>query len=173
MSGQGVRAYAEVFIRWLKADLNRAILLLPHDLRPAPVGDVEALEAIANAIWPHIPDRLELVRPPIAAWDVKALCADADGVFTGRMHLAIAALGTGAPPLSIVYVDKFEGLMSHFELEGGLITPSEFLDGERTYSVLETFTKELPERRSKILGRLPAVQQLARRQFELFREFAK
>ncbi len=173
MRGQGVQAYAELFIRWLKADLNRAILLLPHDLRPAPAGDVDALEAIATIIRSQIAGRIELVRPPIAAWDVKALCADAHGVFTGRMHLAIAALGMGAPPLSIVYVNKFEGLMGHFELEGGLITPSEFLDGIHAYNVLETFTKELPERRSKILARLPAVRELALRQFELFQEFAK
>ena len=43
-----------------------------------------------------------------------------DLVLTGRMHLAIAALGMGTPPLCVAYMDKFEGLFHLFDIASRL-----------------------------------------------------
>ena len=100
-------------------------------------------------------DRVEVLSPPFSAWDVKGLCAHLDGVLTGRMHLAIAALGTGTPPLSVAYRGKFEGLMRHIGLDGGLIAPEAFLDCSHTVTVLEAFTRDLPNRRARSFRACP------------------
>jgi polysaccharide pyruvyl transferase WcaK-like protein len=170
MRGKGVSAYVEVLRRWLAADTARAVLLTPHDFRPSPIGDVEAMDAIASALRDGCDDRVEVLSPPFSAWDVKGLCANLDGVLTGRMHLAIAALGMGTPPLSVAYRGKFEGLMRHLGLDGGLIAPEAFLDCGHTVTALEAFTRDLPNRRAQIIPRLPGMRALAQRQFDWFGE---
>jgi polysaccharide pyruvyl transferase WcaK-like protein len=170
MRGNGVSAYVEVLRQWLAADTARAVLLMPHDFRPTPIGDVAPADAIAGALRDGFDDRVEMLSPPFSAWDVKGLCAHLDGVLTGRMHLAIAALGMGTPPLSVAYRGKFEGLMRHLGLDGGLIAPEEFLDCSHTVAALEAFTRDLPNRRAQIVPRLPAMRALAQRQFDWFGE---
>jgi len=52
-----------------------------------------------------------------AANEIKALAQTCDIIITGRMHVAIAALGVSAIPVCYSYGDKFLGLMEHFGLE--------------------------------------------------------
>jgi polysaccharide pyruvyl transferase WcaK-like protein len=170
MRSKGVSAYVEVLRQWLAADDARAVLLMPHDFRPTPIGDVEAADAIAGALRDKFDDRVEVLSPPFSAWDVKGLCAHLDGVLTGRMHLTIAALGMGTPTFSVAYRGKFEGLMRHLGLDGGLIAPEEFLDCGHTVAALEAFTRDLPNRRAQIVPRLPDMRVLAQRQFDWFGE---
>lgn len=170
MRGKGVSAYIEVLRQWLAADTARAVLLMPHDFRPTPIGDVEAVDAMASALRDGFDDRVEVLSPPFSAWDVKGLCAHLDGVLTGRMHLAIAALGMGTPPLSVAYRGKFEGLMRHLGLDDDLIAPEAFLDCSHTVTALEAFTRDLPNRRAQIVPRLPEMRALAQRQFDWFGE---
>jgi polysaccharide pyruvyl transferase WcaK-like protein len=170
MRGKGVSAYVEVLRQWLAANTARAVLLTTHDFRPTPIGDVEAANAIASALREGFDDRVAVLSPPFSAWDVKGLCAQLDGVLTGRMHLAIAALGMGTPALSVAYRGKFEGLMRHLGLDGGLIAPEAFPDCGHTVAALEAFTRDLPDRRAQIVPRLPDMRALAQRQFDWFGE---
>ena len=73
-----------------------------------------------NAFTATFPDRVEMLRPPLNAWELKHLAGMVDLVLTGRMHLAIAALGMGTPPLCVAYMDKFEGLFHLFNIASRL-----------------------------------------------------
>ncbi|RYX81312.1 hypothetical protein EON83_24680 [bacterium] len=163
MHGDGIRAMECALRRWLSASTKRSILLVPHDFRPAPFGDVEALEQLRSMLDNDFPDRVRMLRPPFTAWDVKALCAHADLAISGRMHLAIACLGMGVPVVSVVYVGKFEGLMQHARLdeEGLLISTHEALDSGYLHSKLEMLTAEREGLRAKIISRLDAIRRLS------------
>lgn len=99
-----------------------AYLLLPHDTKPQS-GDIRLLKALEYELKTLGMSNVEYVMLNNPA-EVKAAVKLVDFVITGRMHLAIASLGTGTPILSITYQDKFEGLYKHFGInEGYMITP--------------------------------------------------
>ncbi len=150
---------------WLATDPHRSILLMPHDFRPAPTGDVSPLNAVRNALAADFADRIAQVEAPFEAWDAKSIAAEADFVLTGRMHLAIASLGSGVPPLCISYQGKFEGLMQHFDLADMLCDPDIMTDPARLLRRVDAFTARLPELRQKIGTMLPSVLDKSRRNF--------
>lgn len=170
MAGDGIAAYGAICRAWLEADPARAIILVPHDYRPAPVGDVEALSKIADSLG-DFGERVHFLRPYFAAWEVKAICEHVDLALTGRMHFAIAALGMGAPALNISYVGKFEGLMQHCELQSEdlVIEPAAVLDVRRMTERLETLSSKAARLRPRILARVPAIQSLSRQNFAWIR----
>lgn len=87
-------------------------VLIPHDLKPSS-GDIEMLSALHASLQQHRSDQVFYVEmtDPRA---IKGLAAQLDALVTGRMHLAIAALGVCTPVLCIDYQDKFEGLLRRF-----------------------------------------------------------
>lgn len=167
MPDDGVIAYAAICRAWLTADAARAIILIPHDYRPAPVDDVEPLARIYEMLA-DFGDRVYFLRPYFAAWEVKAICEHVDLGFTGRMHLAIAALGMAAPVLNVSYVGKFQGLMQHCGLEDDdlVIKPSMVLDVANINARLEILTAKAAVLRTKLLARLPAIQAMSRNNFD-------
>ena len=94
-------------------DPAASLVLLPHDSRTDD-SDVNLLNRLARRIDQHA-DRVTLA-PMMKPGGVKHLAGQMDLVVTGRMHLAIAALGQGVPVLAFPYQDKFEGLFDHFDL---------------------------------------------------------
>lgn len=166
MHGAGVRAHVDLLGQWLDGATARAVIFIPHDVRPAPVGDLEPLAALFTALAPRFADRLHLLRPPFEAWDVKALAGLVDLVMTGRMHFAIAALGMGTPPLCVVYQGKFEGLMAHFGLDGLLMTPDEILDTPGTLARLAAILAGRGGIAAAIAAALPRVTALSERNFD-------
>jgi polysaccharide pyruvyl transferase WcaK-like protein len=81
-------------------------------------------QLLQEMLTPDFADRIHSMPVTLDSWEIKALSGQVDLVLTGRMHLAIAALGMGTPAFCTVYQGKFEGLMQMFELEGMTITPS-------------------------------------------------
>ncbi|MFC3060298.1 polysaccharide pyruvyl transferase family protein [Paenirhodobacter populi] len=165
MKGDGVAAVNTCLERWLGASPDRAVLLLPHDFKPAPVGDIEPLRRLNGMLAPQFPDRVHFVEPPFNTWDVKALAGEIDFSMTGRMHFSIACLGMGTPTIGIVYQGKFEGLMDHFGLDNMLITPDEASDPDVLLARLNETEAQLPELRERIAGKLPTVKELSWKNF--------
>ncbi len=95
---------------------------------------------------------------------IKAVLAAVDLVVTGRLHVAILAMGAGRPALSFGYQGKFEGLYQLLGLaDAGLLLPPsrliEDLDG-----VVATVRRQLgvaDELSAHLAMALPAVRQLA------------
>ncbi|HEY0214453.1 MAG TPA: polysaccharide pyruvyl transferase family protein [Paenirhodobacter sp.] len=165
MKGDGVAAVNTCLQRWLSESPDRAVLLLPHDFKAPPVGDVEPLQRLDAMLTPQFPDRVRFVAPPFNTWDVKALAGEVDFSMTGRMHFSIACLGMGTPTIGIVYQGKFEGLMNHFGIDNVLITPDEASDPEILLTRLNAVEAKLPELRAHIAEKLPAVKELSWKNF--------
>ncbi len=146
-------------------------LLLPHDNR-SHAGDSAALEALTLEMSPSLRKQVLLVRKAPGAQEIKALTQHADGAITGRMHLAIAALGQSTPVMVFAYQDKFAGLMLQFSmpdwlvLDGAAATdPKILMDG------MERFVSQLPELRLEVQRHLPTVRMAADATFDgLFRQ---
>lgn len=139
-------------------------LLLPHDYRPS-IGDEACLQAIYHRLSVEGIDCYYFPGKRRAS-ELKAIASRLDGVITGRMHLAIAALGMNVPTLSLTYQEKFEGLYKHFNLPVSLLlspsifdTPSKLSD-----SILE-FVRNLGTHAATISTHLQQVLNLSEKNF--------
>ncbi|NGM52642.1 hypothetical protein G5B46_23780 [Caulobacter sp. 602-2] len=143
--------------RRLIDETGSSVVLLPHDFRGETHGDVALLARVLEAI--DRPGHAFLQDKEISAGEIKAIAAELDMVFTGRMHLAIGSLGSGVPVVGITYQGKFAGLFEHFSLsEEQLIAPEEAKDAERlSRLVLDSFAKA-PALRAQVAEALPQVK---------------
>ncbi len=136
-------------------------LLLPHDYRGVN-GDDRCLAPLAArlaALGPRVRHPAE----PLSAAALKAVAGACDGVVTGRMHLAIAALGQGRPVAGLTYQDKFHGLFCHFDLPTEfLMPPSLVVDAGVLTARLLAFDAQAAALQSVVRDRLPQVVALAR-----------
>lgn len=141
-------------------------LLLPHDDRPL-VGDLAVLARLQQRLQSVLPsERCFFCHEAPHAAEVKALVAQVDGVVSARMHLAIAALGSGVPVLALVYQGKFEGLLRWFDLPQALALLGDTLtDSGALLQAIEDFVAALPELRLQVQRALPAVKAAAARNF--------
>ncbi len=166
MGDKGIEAYKQLLSAWLKADPLRAILFVPHDTRPDPVGDIGPLQNIKKYLSQDMSERVHMLNPPFDAWDAKAVAGVVDFAMTARMHFAIACLGMGVPALCVTYQGKFEGLMEHFQLEDMLLTPEDVLDKNKTLKYLNNLEGNLAKVRAQIKIRLPKVKDLSEQNFK-------
>ena len=166
IEGDGPQAYVDLLSAWLSADPKRSVLILPHDGRPFPTGDIEPCQACFEALAPMFPDRVEMLRPPLKAWELKHLAGMADVVMSGRMHLAIAALGMGTPPLCVAYLNKFEGLFQLFGIEGLVVNPDTVADTDAMLAKLEELVSRREELEAAIEAKLPEVMALSLKNFD-------
>lgn len=166
MKGDGLAALEGALQTWMDTSPSRSILLLPHDYKPQPTGDVEPLRTLKERLSPKYGDRVHMVDFPFNAWDVKAMAAEMDFTLLARMHFAIACLGQGTPPLCVAYAGKFEGLMQYFGLENMLISEAEALDPVALSARLEEFETRVPDMRERITTHLPEIKTKSRRNFE-------
>lgn len=101
-------------------EFSVSVVLIPHDFRGEKNDKTMLTKCLA-----HIPERLRarvlLPDTEFLADELKAVAGMCCLVLTGRMHLAIAALGMGVPIAAVAYQDKFEGLLEHFGLNRSLI----------------------------------------------------
>lgn len=151
-----------------------AWLLVPHDYRDAAgAGDGICLRPLQSRLQAMPDIRSRYFEGVHRAATLKALAGRLDGVVTGRMHLAIAALGMGVPVLCVTYQDKFEGLFRHFGLpQELLLSPATFETDGALSSAVERFLARLPELRATIAQRRDHVLGLARKNFRAFEEDA-
>jgi polysaccharide pyruvyl transferase WcaK-like protein len=139
----------------LASDASRAsFVLIPHDVRPG-IGDVDVIARIAASLPSAVRARCRMIDAGVRAAEVKAICGALDVVVSGRMHLAIAALGQSVPAACIAYQGKFEGLFQHFQLGDLTIEPdkalipgalSAFVGGmlDRRAAIRESIARALP-----------------------------
>jgi len=156
-----VNAYAAALHEITQRYLTVSFLLVPHDIR-GRVSDVMLAEAIYAAVPEDVRAHCKIIPTPCKPAEIKAMVAGLDFVLSGKMHLAIAALGQGVPVACIAYQDKFEGLFQHFELDGLTIQPQDVVEPGK----LAAFFIEKYEQRealaSQVRRRLPAVRELSR-----------
>jgi polysaccharide pyruvyl transferase WcaK-like protein len=139
-------------------------LLLPHDYRGA-LGDEACLRPLHAKLGALSGEgRVHRVVGERTAAELKALAGLADGVLTGRMHLAIASLGMGVPVLGFSYQDKFEGLLRHFDLSKSLLlTAEQVADADYLERSICSFIDDLDLLRANVAAHLPGVMAASER----------
>jgi polysaccharide pyruvyl transferase WcaK-like protein len=93
-----------------------SIVLLPHDYR-GEYSDERVARQVCSGSRATSQHRCHLSQQPLNASESKCIAQVCDLVVSGRMHLAIAALGVGVPVVAYGYQEKFEGILSLFDLE--------------------------------------------------------
>jgi polysaccharide pyruvyl transferase WcaK-like protein len=137
-------------------------LLLAHDYRPE-IADDNCLRPLAERLRGTLGEQVHHVRQPLSAGEIKAVVGLVDGVITGRMHLAIAALGQGTPVAAITYQDKFQGLFAHFGVgESLLLSPAQLLARDTFEKFLLRFLGAYESAGEQVRQRLPDVMDLSR-----------
>lgn len=144
---------------------NVSWLLVPHDYR-AGVGDIETLDTLMQRLATVANGHVRVLDGRHRAADLKGLAARLDGAVTGRMHFAIAALGSGVPVLTITYQDKFEGLFALAGLPSWLGVPAEqALQDGVLLDAVEQFVGELECVRSLVIEAKPNIQRMSAKNF--------
>jgi polysaccharide pyruvyl transferase WcaK-like protein len=142
-------------------------LLLPHDFR-AELGDDICLRPIMDRLATQLGDDICYFDGEHEASVLKGVAGTPDGIVTGRMHLAIAALGQGVPTAGITYQDKFEGLFRHFDLPREfLISPPAVLEDNNLRDLLLRFYDEMPMLRETVARHRSAVTAMSKENFKI------
>lgn len=138
---------------------NFSVVILPHVFR-ATGDDLEECKKISDLFASSSQVILvEAMLPPSA---VRSLCRDADLVITGRMHLAVMALGRGVVPITLGTHGKVEGLYRHFKGLNFCVEPRAGFGSEVARLIPEAATQS-PEWKSSLLR----VESLSRENFRL------
>lgn len=168
-SGERVARLQQALVHALAEMLRQrpvALVLLSHDDRTGH-GDAAFLRSLHEALAPEWADRLLLPPCQMNAPELKAAAGLMQGVVSGRMHLAIAALGSGVPVAALTYQDKFEGLFAHFALDGQwLLSGEAALNHHALATWLLQFHDALPSLAAQVRQRLPEVLRLAALNFD-------
>ncbi len=158
-----IHIYIEALTEIYAKNNNVSFVLVPHDFRNADKKSSDI--GLSEAIWQGLPAKVQshcLKLPAkFSARQIKSIAGNLDMVLSGRMHFAIACLGQGTPVACITYQGKFEGLFSHFELEGMLIQPEEALEESNLGKLMIALLEKRDKIRKNIQNKLSKIQQLA------------
>lgn len=127
-------------------------MLIPHDYRDeSGDGDGICLRPLIDLLNASPNIHCRYFEGKHRASTLKALTSHLDGVITGRMHLAIAALGMGVPVLCLTYQDKFEGLFNHFAISNDYLLPPKSIENNLILQLkIESFLVNLPKLKMQI-----------------------
>ncbi len=159
-------------IRSIRDDIGARVLVISHVQGVASHSD-DALLA-ARLLQQLGPDAAISAAAGYTASEFKGLISGCSMLITERMHPAIAGLSTGVPTVAVRYSIKADGIMRQVmgpELGEELLVPVEaFLDPSNAIRVSQCAWR----RRSEVAGvlsvRIPEVQALAARNFDLIAE---
>lgn len=143
-----------------------SVVLICHDYREGGGGDV-CLSPLFEMLGADHSEQVYYNKQSCSAAEVKGMVAPLDGVITGRMHLAIAALGMGVPVAAFSYQGKFEGLLQHFEMSSDLLLDvNELMNPAQLEMFLKRFEASAPLLRDQVRRKWPDVQKAAERNLD-------
>lgn len=139
------------------AQRDASLVFISHDYR-GDIGDDACLRPLYEKLKSNYSHRIYYKEIRCSAAELKGMAGVVDGVVTGRMHLAIAALGMGVPVAALTYQDKFQGLMRHFDLpQSFLLAPDKLRHPDDLAEMLMRFDASLNDLAQKTLQALPRV----------------
>ena len=143
-----------------------AVLFIPHDYRGAK-NDKTILQSIYAKISSECKDRFWIPDAEFLADELKALSRLCDVVLTGRMHLAIAALGSNVPVGAIAYQGKFEGLLKHFDISKQyILQPQQLSDPLAIYDWVTRTYNAYGHIKNNVSNKSQCVINLSKKNFE-------
>lgn len=152
--------YSKALSRLLRERKDTAVMLIAHDFRGG-MSDAILGETIRQSMSSEFTERCYAFLETCTPNEVKAICEDLDLVVSGRMHLAIAALGQCTPVVAFEYQQKFAGLFALFGLEGCVIPGSKVVHEGCLYAVLVDTLPRVPDLRKQVRRKLPEVERLS------------
>lgn len=162
-----VTAYAAALTELFRQRANLSVVAIPHDYRESTVntGDDRILEEIASRLDPA--DRARFACPSfrLQAPFASRLVSELDAVFSGRMHLVIAALRNCTPAAAIAYQGKLAGLSQHFDLPELGVTPPVALDPRALQQAIGSLIDDRARLAAHIERARPAVAALSAENF--------
>jgi len=158
---KGLASAAAAALTSISSSEPVAWLLLAHDFR-SRTSCSDTLAEIERQTQGRLGVRLLRPTDEFSARELKSIAGKLDGVVSGRMHLAIAALGQGTPVSCLTYQGKFEGLFEHFGLPLSLLMdPQQALRAGALESLLRGFVESADAHRQQVARHWPQVQRLA------------
>lgn len=154
-----VAEYAGIVRALLDAGLT--VVLVAHVMRSS-ASDLIACRKLHERVDDP---RVILIDRLLSPAEVRGLCAGARLVLAGRMHLAIQALWSGVPAITLATQGKVEGLMRLFDTEALCVEPSEGLR-DRVQPLITDVLARREWYSARIIDRLPAVRQLSDLNFD-------
>ena len=152
--------YARIVTALLEAGLR--VVLLPHVVRTSG-DDAAACRAVFDRLAASgglTDSGVVLVNRLLSPAEVRGLCAGADIVLTGRMHLAVQAMFHEVPAVALSTQGKVAGMMRLFDTQELCVEPGVGL-AERMIPVALAVLAERESYRDRLAARLPEVQRLA------------
>ena len=148
-------------------DENLSLLGIPHDNHFGLNNDCECLRVLYQNIKREYWKRINIIPAVLHPGEIKEIVGGCDGVITGRMHLAIAALGRQVPVFCFAYQGKFDGLYKHFSLNDDyVVSPADIVDVILLKNKIKSFIMQIEEEKSKISQKLPLVIKLAEKNIQ-------
>ncbi len=146
---------------------NMGFILIPHDFR-SEGSDASVNPVILARLAASTQARARMMTSPFDSWDAKAIVGECDLLVTGRMHLAVAALGVAVPVIGIDYNDKFAGLFSYFGIDSLVVTAAEAYAAHGLETLVEQTLPRCEDIRRHLAARRDRVRQLSLRNFAEF-----
>lgn len=135
-------------------------VLIPHDDR-GRWSDVVLNSQLAHTIKQSSNDYL-IVNQDVSAAAVKYFVSKMRFVATGRMHLGIAALGTGVPPILFDYQGKVRGLLELFGMDSTVeVSPDPRQSAIQMVHLAKHLLSNEAQTRTRIAQALPEVRRLS------------
>lgn len=153
-----LNAYAEGIGSLLRKMPQVDVAFIPHDYRGED-SDLDHAIALHKAIGN--PQRAVVLTDRCRASELKHIASRLDCMLTGRMHFAIAGMGSGIPAACITYQNKFEGLFDHFSLDPITMAPDQ-INAESLCDFLTRFIEQRERIADHIKSKLADVKRLSR-----------
>lgn len=159
--------HASAALDALLAQRPVSVLLLSHDYRGSQ-SDGVCLAPVYERLQARWGERVRYPTDRFTAAQLKGIAGQVDAVATGRMHLAIAALGSGVPAAAFSYQDKFNGLFQHFGLPQELILAPQALDTASMLALLLSLVDDCDRWTAQVRQQLPRIRELSRQNLAEF-----
>lgn len=145
---------------------NVSFIFIPHDYRER-FGDVSVLKNVYELLHEEVKKNVKFVEERIRPTQAKEIASHLDFIVSGRMHLVIAAAGSGTPAGGITYQGKFEGLAAHLGLEpSAVISPDAAADADKFMVFMTNWLECYSARKRHIQERLDRLIELSKSQLE-------
>ncbi|MFB2586738.1 polysaccharide pyruvyl transferase family protein [Herbiconiux liukaitaii] len=141
-----------------------SIVLVPHVLR-ASANDLDSCRKVMAAM-DEAGVAGHLIEEQLSPSQVRGIAAGASVVVTGRMHLAVMALGQGVPAFVLSTQGKVAGLAKMFEQPDLCVEPNLGFSSAVIDSLVPDPVQEIARRQEAVRRALPRVRELARKNFE-------
>lgn len=157
-----VTAYADALSGVSANHPNLSLVLVPHDSR-GKFSDEILCRRIFEKLNEDTKKRTYLIADVWTAAEIKAAAALLDGALSGRMHFAIACLGSGTPVASFEYQDKFSGLYELFGLPDLCVPGAQSGQSEIVEALIENLLRRVDGLKAHVRAKLPEIRQLSMR----------